>query len=64
MDVVFDGHLGCFFWCLEQGADVYVEAEVCKCGGDDFGPAVVAVLAELGDQYAGAAAFGLGKGVC
>src|SRR5438552_12883537 len=38
---------------LEQRADVDVEAEVGKRGGDHLGAAVVAVLADLGDQDAG-----------
>ena len=44
---------------LEQRADVDVEAEVGERGGDDLLPAVVAVLAHLGDQDARAAALGL-----
>ena len=46
---------------LEQRADVDVEAEVGEGGGDDLGPAVVAVLAHLHDQHAGPAALGLGE---
>src|SRR5207237_325426 len=38
---------------LEERADVDVEAEVGKRGGDHLGAAVVAVLADLGDQDAG-----------
>src|SRR5580692_11470431 len=41
----------------EQRADVDVETEIGKGGGDDFLAAVVAVLADLGDQDARAAAF-------
>src|SRR5437899_2229759 len=37
---------------LEERADVDVEAEVGKRGGDHLGAAVVAVLADLGDQDA------------
>src|SRR5256712_7570582 len=39
---------------LEERADVDVEAEVGKRGGDHLGAAVVAVLADLGDQHPGA----------
>ena len=31
---------------------VYVEAQIGEGGGDDFGPAVVAILAHLGHQDA------------
>ena len=44
-----------------SGADVDVEADVGERGGDHLGAAVVAVLAELGDQQARPAAFGLGE---
>ena len=37
---------------LEERADVDVEAEVGERGGDHLGAAVVAVLADLGDQHA------------
>ena len=42
---------------LEERADVDVEAEVGERGGDHLGAAVVAVLAELGDEHARAAAL-------
>ena len=41
---------------LEERADVDVEAEVGERGGDHLGAAVVAVLADLGDQHARPAA--------
>ena len=44
---------------LEQRADVDVEAEVGERGGDHLGAAVVAVLAELGDEDARPPAFRL-----
>ena len=44
---------------LEQRAHVDVEAEVGERGGDDLLPAVVAVLAHLRDEDAGAATLGL-----
>src|SRR5207244_6977356 len=47
---------------LEQRADIDVEADIGKGGGDDLGTAVVAVLAELGDQHARTAPLGAGKG--
>ena len=46
---------------LEQRADVDVEAEVGERGGDHLGAAVVAVLAELGDEHARPAALALGE---
>src|SRR5213592_3115267 len=39
---------------LEEHAHVDVEAQVGEGGGDHLGAAVVAVLADLGDQHAGA----------
>ena len=46
---------------LEERSDVDVEAEVGERGGDDLLAPVVAVLAHLGDQDAGAPALvGLG----
>jgi hypothetical protein len=42
---------------LEERADVDVEAQVGKRGGDHLLAAVVAVLAHLGDQDARAAAL-------
>src|SRR5690242_21215203 len=41
----------------EQGADIDIETEIGEGGGNDFLPAVVTVLADLGDQDAWAAAF-------
>ena len=61
MDVVLDRLARAFLGGLEQRADVDVEAEVGEGGGDDLGAAVVAVLAELGDHHARAAALGLGE---
>ena len=46
---------------LEERADVDVEAEVGERGGDHLGAAVVAVLTELGDEQARAAARALGR---
>ena len=45
----------------KQGPDVDVEADVGERRGDHLGAAVVAVLAELGDQEARPAALGLGE---
>ena len=61
MHVVLDGLARGFLRRLEQRADVDVEAEVGEGRGDDLGAAVVAVLAELGDHDARAAAFGGGE---
>ena len=63
MDVVLDGLARGFAGGLEQGADVDVQAEIGKAGGDDLLAAVVAVLAHLGDEDARAAAFGFLEGV-
>ena len=46
---------------LEERADVDVEAEVGERGGDHLGAAVVAVLAELGDEDARAATASAGE---
>ena len=45
----------------EQRAHVDVETDVGERGRDDLLPAVVAVLAHLGDQDARPAAIGLGE---
>ena len=63
MHVVFDRLAGAFFGRLEQRAHVYVKAEVGKGRSHDLGAAVMAVLAELGDHHARAAAFRLSKRV-
>ena len=61
--VVLDRVAGRLVGRLEQRADVDVEAEVGERGGDDLGAAVVAVLAQLHDQHARAAALVLGERV-
>ena len=56
MHVVLDRLAGGFLRRLEQRADIDVEAEIGEGGCDDLLPAVVAVLAHLGDQDARPAA--------
>src|SRR5262249_5880794 len=51
--VVIDGLAGRLLRRLEQRADIDVETQVGERRGDDLLAAVVAVLAELGDQNAG-----------
>ena len=60
--VVFNGLAGALFRGLKERAHVYVKSQVGKGGGHHFGAAVVAVLAELADHHAGAAALGVGEG--
>ena len=55
--VVLDRLARAFLGGLEQRADVDVEAEVGEGRGHHLGAAVVAVLAELGDHHARAAAL-------
>ena len=50
MDVGLDGLAGDLGGRLEQRTDVDVEAEVGERRGDDLLAAVVAVLADLGDE--------------
>ncbi len=52
---------GDLFRCLEQRADVDVEAQVGEGGGDHLLAPVVTVLAHLGHQDARAAPLGLGE---
>ena len=52
VDIVLDRLAGRFLRCLEQRADIDIETDIGKGGGDDLGAAVVAVLAELDDQHA------------
>ena len=60
--VVFNGLAGALFGGLKERAHVHVKSQVSKGGGHHFGAAVVAVLAELADHHAGAAALGVGEG--
>jgi hypothetical protein len=59
--VVLNRLAGAFFGGLEQRAHVHVKAQVGKGGGHHLGAAVVAVLAQLADHHAGAAALRFGK---
>ena len=52
MHVVLDRLAGGFLGRLEQGTDIDVEAEIGEGGCDHLLPAIVAVLAHLGDQDA------------
>src|SRR5215472_19197421 len=52
VDVVLDRLAGGFLRCLEQRADIDVEPDIGKGGGDDLGAAVMPILAELGDEHA------------
>src|SRR5215471_2144429 len=52
VDVVLDRLAGGFLRCLEQRADIDVEPDIGKGGGDDLGTAVMPILAELGDEHA------------
>ena len=61
MDVVLDRLARGLLRGLEQRADIDVEADIGKGGGDDLGAAVVAVLAELDDQHARPPAFLAGE---
>ena len=60
--VVFHGLFGDLARGLEEGADIHIEAEIGEGGGDHLGAAVVAVLADLGDHDARAAAFAFFEG--
>src|SRR5439155_6279785 len=61
VDVVFNRLASGLLRGLEQWADIDVEADIGKGGGDDLGAAVVAVLAQFGHQHAGASALAAGK---
>src|SRR5262245_9708531 len=52
MDVVLDGLARRLLRGLEQWPDINVKADIGKGGRDDLGAAVVAVLAQFGDQHA------------
>ena len=56
VDVVLDRLAGAFRRRRKQRADVHVEAEIGKGRGDHLLAAIMAVLADLGDQNPGAAA--------
>ena len=58
MHVILDRLAGRFCGRREQRADIDVETEIGKGRGNHFLAAVVAVLSDLGDQQARAAAFG------
>lgn len=57
VDVVLNGHAGCFGRGLEQRTHVDVEAAVGVACGYDFGAAVVAVLAHFCNHDAGLTAL-------
>ena len=61
MHIVLDGLTSRFFRCLEQGADIDVEADIGESGGDDFGAAIMPVLTQFHDQHARPATFVIGK---
>src|SRR5260221_6979564 len=63
MDVVLDRLPGGLFGGLEQRADIDIEADIGKRGGDDLGAAVMPVLAKFDDQHARPPAFLTGEGV-
>ena len=52
VDIVLHGLLGRFFRRLEKRTDVDVETEIGEGGRDDFGAAIVSVLADLGHKHA------------
>src|SRR5689334_21182552 len=62
VDIVLDRLAGGFLRGREQRADIHVKADIGKGGGDDLGAAVVAVLAQFGDQNA-RATFVEGEGL-
>jgi hypothetical protein len=62
MHVVLDRLARAFLGRLEQRAHVDVEAQVGKGRGHHLGAAVVAVLAQLGDHHARAAALLVAEG--
>ena len=62
MDIVLDRLARRFLRRGEKRADIDVEADICEGGCDDPGAAVMAVLAQLGDQQARPAAFVVGEG--
>ena len=57
MGVVLDRLAGGLGWGGKQRPDVDVEAEIGEGRGDDLLPAIMAILADLGDQNARAAAL-------
>jgi hypothetical protein len=59
--IVLNRLAGAFFGGLEQRAHVDVKAQVGKGRGHHLGAAVVAVLAQLADHHARAAALLFGK---
>ena len=63
MHVVLDGLTRSLVGGRKQRSDIDVEAEIGEGGGDHLLAAVVAVLADLGDEDARAAAFVLLEGV-
>ena len=47
MNVIIHSVLRCFFWSLEQRSDIHVKAHIREGCSDNFGAAVMAVLAHL-----------------
>ena len=57
----FSGKRRHFLRRCEQRSDFHVESEIRERRGDDLLPAIVAVLAHLGDQNSRSAALVLGE---
>jgi len=52
MHIVVDGLTSNLLWCLEQTADINVEAKVGKTTGDNLSATIMTILTHFSDQDA------------
>ena len=57
VNIIIHRILRCFFWSLEQRSDIHVKAHIREGCSDNFGTAVMTVLAHLRNHDARATAF-------
>ena len=64
MNVIIHRILRCFFWRLEQRSDIHVKAHIREGCSDNFGTAVMTVLAHLRNHNTRATTFEFFKIIC
>ena len=64
VNVIIHSVLRCFFWSLEQRSDIYVKAHIREGCCDNFGAAVMTVLAHLRNHDTRATTFEFFEVIC
>ena len=64
VNVIIHSVLCCFFWSLEQRSDIYVKAHIREGCSDNFGTAVMTVLAHLRNHDTRATTFEFFEIIC